>query len=736
MADPTWTTEDVEDVLGVIGGKVCLLAAAWPKDVEGAGDIDCAVRGLDHQWPLRLPAELRLLQFRNYDINSWVWFIGRNGKWLMFDCIEDPHGIGRYKFPTALVRCSDGLLPDPAIRAAYLTTKRLRKDSRLPGEWASIGLLSDKDSERYRAILSSLLGDRYASRVFEAVKAGRVPDDKLRHRALSMLRLRRLRDPRLAVQAGWKGSVRWLTRITQPTGMVVALAGPDGSGKSTLAGKLPADVLGLFLRHKHAHWRPGMLPSLGALVGSRPADPTRPHERAPHGPLASAVALGYYWLDFLMGHLALFVPFKARTGLVVVERGWWDMCVDPARYRIDAPHWLLKALGHLLVQPDLVIVLEAEPEVLMARKAEIERHELARQTREWREIMPRRVKRVFIDATAPLEEVQAAAREAVVSALSHRAAGRLGAGWTGLPTRFAPRWTFPRGPRKAAFSAFSIYQPVTLRARLGWEVGRRLASMGFLRFFPRGDAPPELVRTALGPHMPARSTLSVLRANHPGRFLAAIIGPDGNVHGVAKVATDETGTEILDREANNIERYASLLKRPLRAPRILERGPGILLLEPIRWIPRRRPSVLPAGVAGSLGRAFARWSSEVGEEGAAHGDCAPWNLLKTSDGWVLVDWEEAGPGAPPFYDLAHYLVQAHVLLGTPSLQELMRGDSAPGWIRDAIEAYAAGSGQPLSAWHAHLDEYLRLSSERLDPSIPAQAEAIAARRRLLRATER
>jgi len=736
MADQPWTKGHVEDVLQLIGDEVCLLTAEWPTDLDQIGDIDCAVQRLDHQWPLRLPHDLRLLQSRNYDINSWVWFIDRNGTWLMFDCIEDPRGIGRYKFPTVLAGCSEGLLPGPAVRAAYLTAKRLRKDSRQADEWGRIGALVTQDPHRYREILMSLLGERYALAISEALTRGRVPEGQLRRHALSELRLRRLRNPKLAAEAAWKGSVRWLTRLTQPTGMVVALAGPDGSGKSTLADRLPADVHGLFLRRRHVHWRPGLLPALGALAGSPSADPTRPHARPPHRPLVSAIALVYYWMDFLLGNVALFAPMKARTGLVIVERGWWDMYVDPARYRINAPRWLLKTLGHLSVQPDLIVVLEADPDVLRSRKSEIGRDELARQMRAWREIIPRRVKRVYIDASVPLEDVQAAAREAIVSVLSHRTAGRLGSGWIGLPTRSSPRWTFPRGPRKAAFSAFSIYQPVTFKARLGWEFGRGLASTGLLRFLPRGEAPPEPVRVALGPYVPARATLSVVRANHPGRFLASIVGPDGVLHGVAKVASDGTGREALEREANNIERYASLLELPLRAPRILDRGPGLLLLEPIRWIPRKRPSVLPTEVAQSLGRAFTRWSSELDGEGAAHGDCAPWNLLRTSDGWVLVDWEEAGPGAPPFYDLAHYVVQAHVLLGTPSLEELTPGDSGPRWMRDAIEAYSAGSGQPVSAWRVHFGDYLRVSAERLDPSDVTDAKAIVARQRILTAMER
>lgn len=736
VSDAAGEAASVEGLLKLIGEEVCILAARWPQDLSHTGDIDCAVRRLDQRWPLRLTSDWRLIHHRNYDINSWMWTIEHDGELFALDCIDDPRGIGRYKFPTALVRCADGPLPAPAVRAAYLTIKRLRKGIQRDDEWRAIGDLARQNRSGYGTVLQSLLGERCAAELLETVIATRVPGERLRLQALSLLWMRRFRNPELAVQAMWKGSLRWVTRLTHPTGLMVLLAGADGSGKSTLATRLPAVCEGgvVFLRHKHFHWRPGLLPSLGALVGSPPGDPAKPHERPPHRPLTSALVIAYYWLDFFLGGLVL-APFKARSGLIIVERGWWDVCVDPRRYRSSAPPWLLKALGHLLMQPDLVMVLEAAPDVLLTRKTEIARDELERQTREWHDVIPRRVRRVYIDASAPAEEVLAAAREAVLSVLSDRAARRIGPGWTDLPTRSSPRWVLPRGPRKTARSALAIYQPVTVRARLGWEAGRALATTGLMRLLPRGEAPSEAARATLAPHVPPRSTYSVMRANHPARSLALIVRSDGRPHAFAKVAYDEEGANALEAEAENIERYGGLLEPPVRAPRIIGREAGLLLLEPVRWIPRMRPWVLPAEVARGLGRAFARTSDEAEGRGFAHGDCAPWNLLRTQDGWVLVDWEESRSDAPVFYDLFHFLVQAHVLLGRPSRSQLTGHVPGPPWVRAAIEAYAAGAGEPEASWRLHFCEYLRASKERLDPSDPAQARALAARSRLLRAAE-
>lgn len=415
----------------------------------------------------------------------------------------------------------------------------------------------------------------------------------------------------------------------------------------------------------------------------------------------------------------------------MVERGWWDMAIDPRRYRIGTPTALVGLLGRFLPRPDLMIALEAPSDVLMARKSEIEPVELERQTRAWRTLTPRHTKQVFLDAARPKAEVNATAREAVFSALTQRASGRLAKGWVALPSASSPRWLLPRGPRATARSGLSVYQPVTFVGRAGWEAGRNLATMGLFRLLPRGGGPPEEVRELVAPFMSRRATLAVMRTNHANRYVASIIDSAGEVLSVAKVALDHAGDAALGAEANGIETYGKLLSDPLRAPRIIERAPGVLLLEAVRWSARLRPWVLPPDVALGLGRAFAS-SSDGSDLGLAHGDVAPWNLLRAQDGWVLIDWEDSRVDAPPFYDLFHFLVQGAVLLRRPSLRAFTGRAPGTTWMREAIRAYANGAGRPASSWRRHLADYLRLSMEHLDLSDAEQAKGLAARQRLLR----
>jgi hypothetical protein len=59
------------------------------------------------------------------------------------------------------------------------------------------------------------------------------------------------------------------------------------------------------------------------VLGREAADLTRPHAQPAHGRAASLALLAYHWADFLVGGwLQLCRSFRARTGLVVTERGW------------------------------------------------------------------------------------------------------------------------------------------------------------------------------------------------------------------------------------------------------------------------------------------------------------------------------------------------------------------------------------------------------------------------------
>jgi len=181
---------------------------------------------------------------------------------------------------------------------------------------------------------------------------------------------------------------------------VLTVAGPDGTGKSTLCDAL---IHGLLRDRRvlRVHHRFGVLPARG---GDQAAV-TEPHRDEPYpAPLAAIKALALF-ADFWLGWLLRARPFVRRGGWVLLERGWWDLAVDPRRYRLRPGGRLVRVLGRLLPQSDVLLVLEGPPAALRARKQELPEAELERQVRAWHDVVPAGVRRVHLDTSASLDEV-------------------------------------------------------------------------------------------------------------------------------------------------------------------------------------------------------------------------------------------------------------------------------------------------------------------------------------------
>jgi hypothetical protein len=732
----------VDSLLPLLGDDVIVLhgrrSAISP---EGGGDVDTAVSRLDPLWPLRLSAQWRLCGSIHYDVTGWCWILERDQRVLALDTLEDPRGIGRLGFPSLLALNGTETLAPSAARAAYLTAKRLQKNVRDKARWKHVGALARRDPAAYRAALEPILGRRLAGRISRSVLGGAYPNGFLWSRARLQQRVRRFRSPGRAIVLPTRRLGRVLERIVRPAGLHVLIVGPDGAGKTTLAASLPDACEGLFRRDLRQHTRPKILPRPGALLKREARDWSNPHEAPPHGRVASSVLLLYYWLDFVLGGWVRIWPVRVRSGLVVVERGWWDLAVDPRRYRLQVRRWAVRALARLLPRPDIAFVLEAPAALMRQRKIELPEDEMSRQSRAWREVLPGRVRQAHLDSSRSPEAVVRAARDEIVRMIEERAISRLGPGWLDLPrpgrgarttasSAAPPRLILARGPKPTAVASLLMYQPCSVRGRVVWEAGRMLAGLGGFRLLPRGGGPPRALRETLAPHLPPRSTYAVAESNDPGSFVAAVIDEHGKPTGVAKVALEEEGRKALEREADALISFGRFLPPPLSVPRLLAEDEGLLLFQPVLWRPRRRPWMVPLEVAGGLG-AFYRAGTGAGHAGLTHGDVAPWNLLRTDREWVLIDWEEARENGEPFFDLFHYLVQAHLNLRRPSRTAFLEGLDGKGQIGNAIREYSANLGVGIDAARPSLVSYLASSSSRLDSTTPAGRAQLAGRQALM-----
>jgi serine acetyltransferase/thymidylate kinase len=240
-----------------------------------------------------------------------------------------------------------------------------------------------------------------------------------------------------------------MERWRHPSGLLIACLGPDGSGKTSVIRALRERPMTPF-RGVHAmELRPRMM---------RPGpvkDVNAPHARVPRGKLGTMAKLAMFVADYWLGYWLQIRPKLVRSTLVVSDRYFDDVLVDPIRYRMRRPRALTRMLLRWVPRPELWLVFDLPSEVLQARQADIEADEAVRQRAEYRRVLRGDENIVMLDASQPLEKVVAQAERAIARQLSRRTAIELG----------LPRDTV-ENPAKTNFLLFFCRRDVPLLSRL------------------------------------------------------------------------------------------------------------------------------------------------------------------------------------------------------------------------------------------------------------------------------
>ncbi len=222
---------------------------------------------------------------------------------------------------------------------------------------------------------------------------------------------------------GWREFKRKVGRVLRPTGFWVVFLGPDGSGKTSATARVSEMLLPAFRRKECVHLRP----RLG--ISRRPGDAVpvaAPHKGPPRGNAGSMAKLLYYVLDYGLGYWFKLRPLLVRSTILVFDRYYHDLFVDPLRYRYGGPMWLARWVGKLIPKPDLWIFLDAPAEVLQARKQEVSFEESARQRGAYLRLVQGMNNSVVVDASRPLDDVVREVNMRILDLMAARTARRLG----------------------------------------------------------------------------------------------------------------------------------------------------------------------------------------------------------------------------------------------------------------------------------------------------------------------
>lgn len=179
----------------------------------------------------------------------------------------------------------------------------------------------------------------------------------------------------LALKCNIKNFVRFLKRIIKPTGLVMAFLGSDGSGKSTIIEIIKSSNLP-FRRFEYFHLKP--------IKSKQSSDPvSNPHEKPVYSSSKSYLKLLYLVVQYNLGWIKNIIALKIKSTLVVFDRYYDDLLVDPKRFRYGGKISIAKWVKSFFPQPDIVFVLTTSPKIIYKRKQEVEMNELTRQIEEY-----------------------------------------------------------------------------------------------------------------------------------------------------------------------------------------------------------------------------------------------------------------------------------------------------------------------------------------------------------------
>ena len=192
--------------------------------------------------------------------------------------------------------------------------------------------------------------------------------------------------------------------------MKIVILGPDGAGKSSviqgLIGRLEQDGRIVKMRHLKPQI---LLRRRGAAV----MIVVDPHGKPPRSALTSVVKI----LVWLMEEWYANLFQDDRKTLLIYDRYYHDLLVDPLRYRYGGPMGAARLVGKMMPRPKLWLLLDAPAEILQARKQEVSLEETERQRSAYRAFVQGQKDHAIVDAAQPLDKVIADVERIVTRAL-------------------------------------------------------------------------------------------------------------------------------------------------------------------------------------------------------------------------------------------------------------------------------------------------------------------------------
>jgi len=190
----------------------------------------------------------------------------------------------------------------------------------------------------------------------------------------------------------------------------IVILGPDGAGKSSVIQGLMGRLNRIGRTVTMRHLKP-------FLVVRRRGEPVtivvNPHGKSPRSAFSSLAKIFVWLIEEWYAHI--FQDDKEK--LLIYDRYYHDLLVDPKRYRYGGPRWAAELVGKLIPTPSLWVLLDTSAQVLQARKQEVPLEETERQRQTYFAFVRKQRNHVIINASQPLNKVVADVEQAISGVL-------------------------------------------------------------------------------------------------------------------------------------------------------------------------------------------------------------------------------------------------------------------------------------------------------------------------------
>lgn len=168
--------------------------------------------------------------------------------------------------------------------------------------------------------------------------------------------------------------------------MLIVVLGPDGCGKTTVANKIVKKFYNKKTICHHVAMNFEILPKLRDII-----NPFRKHKIKathiegeyyggmkikPNTVLRSILIVGWYALDYFLGHIKLF-KWRKNNESVIFARYYYDYYFQ--RGYLNTPKWYIKILEILVPKPDYIFTINRDADDIFQLKPELSVIEINRQ---------------------------------------------------------------------------------------------------------------------------------------------------------------------------------------------------------------------------------------------------------------------------------------------------------------------------------------------------------------------